>query len=64
MSLQLTVEVQDAQLILTGLAKLPLEASLDTWHKVKTQAEAQLAAQKSAPAPEPVPEPGLNSPEA
>lgn len=63
MSLQLTVEIQDAQVILAGLAKLPLEASLDTWHKVKTQAEAQLAAAQQ-PAPEPAPEPGLSDPEA
>jgi hypothetical protein len=50
MSIQLTVEVQEAQMILGALAKLPLENSLDTWFKVKTQAEKQLQAQQ-APAP-------------
>lgn len=55
MSLQLNVEVQEVQMILAGLAKLPLEVSLDTWHKVKTQAEAQLQEQQ-AQAPEAPPE--------
>lgn len=48
MSIQLTVEVQEAQMILGALAKLPLENSLDTWFKVKTQAENQLQAQQAA----------------
>jgi hypothetical protein len=50
MSIQLTIEVQEAQMILGALAKLPLENVLDTWFKVKTQAETQLQAQQ-APAP-------------
>lgn len=48
MSIQLTVEVQEAQMILGALAKLPLENSLDTWFKLKTQAEQQLQAQQAA----------------
>lgn len=46
MSLQINIEVQEAQLILNALSKLPLEHSLDTWLKVKTQAEQQLQAQQ------------------
>ena len=48
MSLQINIEVQEAQLILNALAKLPLEHSLDTWLKVKGQAEQQLQAQQQA----------------
>lgn len=46
MSIQLNVEVQDAQIILSALAELPLKHSLDTWFKVKSQAEQQVAAQQ------------------
>lgn len=53
MSLQLNLEVQDVQTIMGGLAKLPLEASLDTWLKVKTQAEQQLKDQQPAAPGEP-----------
>lgn len=53
MSIQLTVEFQEAQMILGALAKLPLESSLDTWFKVKTQAENQLQARQAAPAAAP-----------
>ena len=45
MSLQITLEIQDVQTILAGLAELPMKHSLDTWAKVKTQAEQQLAQQ-------------------
>lgn len=55
MSIQLTVEVQEAQMILGALAKLPLENSLDTWFKVKAQAEQQLAARQQNPVAEPAP---------
>lgn len=54
MSIQLTVEVQDANLILAGLAELPLKQGLDTWFKVKSQAEQQLAAQQQNEAPGPI----------
>lgn len=62
MSLQLNVEVHEVQMIMAGLAKLPLEASLDAWSKVKAQAEDQLAAQQRAQEAEP--QPGLNDPQA
>ncbi len=62
MSIQLNLEIQEVQTILGGLAKLPLEVSLDTWAKVKNQAEQQLTNQApGAPGqghqPEPEPEP-------
>lgn len=50
MSIQLTVEVPEVQVIMAALAELPLKNSLDTWFKVKTQAEQQLAAQQQAAA--------------
>lgn len=62
MTLQINIEVPEAQLILGALSKLPLEVSLDIWHKVKSQAEAQLQAQQAQQ--EPAPEPGLNDPQA
>lgn len=54
MSIKLEVEVQDVQLVLAGLAKLPLENSIDTWFKVKNQAEAQLSEQ-NPPGQQPAP---------
>lgn len=54
MTIQLTLEVQEAQMILGALGKLPLEQSLDLWAKVKTQAQQQLQpAPVAAPAAEP-----------
>lgn len=61
MSLNIELEVNEVQAVLAGLAKLPLENSIDTWFKVKNQAEEQMAKQQ---AQEPAPEPGLNDPQA
>lgn len=47
MSIQLNVEVQDVQNILSGLAKLPLEISIDSWFRIKVQAEEQMRAQQA-----------------
>ncbi len=55
MSIQLNLEIQEVQAILGGLAKLPLEVSLDTWAKVKNQAEQQLTNQPHANSPDPQP---------
>lgn len=51
MALQIALEQQEVQLVLVALSKLPLENSLDTWMKIRQQAEAQLQAQQ-APAPD------------
>jgi hypothetical protein len=51
MSIQLNVEVQEAQMILGALAKLPLEQSADTFFKIRSQAEQQIAAQQQDAAP-------------
>lgn len=58
MSIQLNVEVQETQVILSALAELPLKNSLDLWFKVKSQAEQQLAAQQQASTHPPAPEGG------
>ncbi len=50
MELNISINVQDAQLILSGLSKLPLETSIETWFKVKNQAEAQIAQAEAAQA--------------
>ena len=42
MTLNLQLTVNDVQVILAGLGKLPLEASVDTFFKVKGQAEAAM----------------------
>jgi hypothetical protein len=42
-NLTLHLSVPEIQLVLTALSKLPLETSIDTWFKVKSQAEAQVA---------------------
>lgn len=34
--------VNDVNLIMTGLGKLPLEATVELWARLKQQAEAQL----------------------
>jgi len=47
MSLKIELEVQEVQVIMAGLAKLPLESSIDTWFKVKNQAEAQMIQQQA-----------------
>ena len=48
MSIQLNLEPQDVGVILGGLSKLPLETSLDTFFKVRQQADGQIAAQQAA----------------
>lgn len=48
MSLKIELEVHEVQAVLAGLAKLPLENSIDAWFKVKNQAEAQMEQQRSA----------------
>jgi hypothetical protein len=50
MSIQLTVEVQEVQVLMGALGKLPLESSLDLWAKIKGQTEQQLQAQQAASA--------------
>lgn len=50
MDLTININVQDAQLILSGLSKLPLETSIETWFKVKNQAETQIAQAEAAQA--------------
>jgi hypothetical protein len=49
MELTININTQEAQLILVALSKLPLETSIDTWFKVKSQAEAQIAQAEAAP---------------
>ena len=45
------LSVNDVNLIMAGLGKLPLEASVDLWARIKSQAEAQIkAAQEPAAA--------------
>ena len=45
------LSVNDVNLIMAGLGKLPLESAVDLWARVKSQAEAQIkAAQEPAPA--------------
>lgn len=55
MQFKLTLEEQEVNLVLTALAKLPLENTLDAWMKIRTQAGQQVAAQQQAAtaAPEP-----------
>ena len=44
------LSVNDVNLMMAGLGKLPLEASVDLWARIKSQAEAQIkAAQEPAP---------------
>ena len=43
--------VNDMNIIMAGLGKLPLEAVIDLWSRIKAQAEAQLNPPADAPAP-------------
>jgi hypothetical protein len=52
MSLQITLEPQEVNLVLGALSEVPLKTSLDTWFKIKSQAEQQFAAQQNAAASE------------
>lgn len=59
MSIQLDVEIQEAQFILNAIADQPFKQVADLWFKIKTQAEAQVAAQQalaSQPDKDPTPE--------
>jgi hypothetical protein len=40
--------VNDMNIIMAGLGKLPLEAVIDLWTRIKTEAEAQLGAAKAS----------------
>lgn len=54
MSIQLNLEINEVQLLMSALGELPLKQGLDTWFKVRNQAEAQIQAQQAAaqaPAP-------------
>jgi hypothetical protein len=52
--LTLELTVNDVNLIMAGLGKLPLEAVVDLWMRIKQQGEAQL---KAEPEPEMAPKP-------
>lgn len=43
--LTLELTVNDVNLIMAGLGKLPLEAVVDLWMRIKQQGEAQLKAE-------------------
>jgi hypothetical protein len=46
--LTLELTVNDVNLIMAGLGKLPLEAVVDLWMRIKQQGEAQLKADEAA----------------
>lgn len=46
MSIQLNLEINEVQLLMSALGELPLKQGIDTWFKVRSQAEAQIQAQK------------------
>ncbi len=43
------LSVNDVNLIMAGLGKLPLEATVDLWMRLKQQGEAQLKPQAENP---------------
>lgn len=45
-NVKLEVSISDLNIILSGLAKLPLEASLETFNLVRSQADQQLRQNK------------------
>ena len=47
--LTLELTVNDINIIMAGLGKLPLEVSVDLWAKIKSQAEAQFQAEQANP---------------
>jgi hypothetical protein len=49
--LTLELTVNDVNLIMAGLGKLPLEAVVDLWMRIKQQGEAQLKADEAAAEP-------------
>lgn len=48
LEINLKIKVSDAQVILNGLGKLPLETSVNVWMLIKNQAEVQIAAANQA----------------
>lgn len=48
MSIQLTVEVQEAQFILNAIADQPFKQVADLWFKIKSQAEQQVRLQQAS----------------
>lgn len=44
------LSVNDVNLVMAGLGKLPLEATVDLWMRLKQQGEAQLKAVAPEPA--------------
>lgn len=45
MSIQLNLEVNEVQLVMGALGEIPLKQGIDTWFKIRSQAEAQIQAQ-------------------
>lgn len=48
LEITLKLKVSDAQIILNGLGKLPLETSVNVWMLIKNQAEVQIQAATQA----------------
>lgn len=44
----LELTVNDINILMAGLGKLPLEVSVDLWAKIKSQAESQFQAEQAA----------------
>lgn len=62
MSIQITLDPQEINLVLGALGEVPLKNSLDTWFKIKSQAEQQFAAQQAqGSSEEPAIPPGANA---
>lgn len=51
MSITLALEPQEVNTVLAGLGELPLKSGLDTWFKIRNQAEQQMQAQQQPPQP-------------
>jgi hypothetical protein len=45
------LSLQDANILVSGLGKLPLEVSADLWARLRTQVEKQIAALTPPPSP-------------
>lgn len=55
--LNLKLTVAEAQVVLAGLGKLPLESVVSVWQSIKSQAEAQIQAASQAATLAPAEEP-------
>lgn len=55
--LNLKLTVAEAQVVLAGLGKLPLESVVSVWQSIKSQAEAQIQAASQAAVLTPAEEP-------